>query len=119
MSTLPDPASSTAVPAVVVPLEQRPEWRTASPQERAVLQRIAAQRERLKAAKSARVQAQTLRAQQQFVPADAPLMERVSTFVRLHPVASAAVAGVALMVGPRKLLRVASPLIPMLLKLRR
>lgn len=99
-----------------------PDWRTASPEKLLVLQRIAAQRARLQAAKQARVQAKALKSQQNYVAPDAPLPERAKAFVRLHPVATAVAVGAVLLVGPRRLVRMArmaSPVLPVLMKLRK
>lgn len=100
-------------------LEKDARWLAASQEERAVLKRIAMQRDRLLAAQQAKAQAQSLRSQPESVPADAPLVERLVVFARLHPVATAAVAGVALMIGPRKLLRYGGMALPLLAKLKR
>lgn len=100
-------------------LEQDARWQSAGDNERAVLKRIAVQRDRLVAAKQAQQQAKALRAQVDTVPADAPLAERLVVFAKLHPVATAAVAGVALMIGPRKLLRWGTLALPLISKLKR
>ena len=100
-------------------LEKDARWLTASEDERAVLKRIAMQRDRLVASKQAKAQAQSLRSQPESVPADAPFTERLLVFAKLHPVATAAVAGLALMIGPRKLLRYGGMALPLLSKLKR
>lgn len=107
--------ASTALAA----LEADARWLSASEEERAVLQRIAQQRDHMAAAQQARAQAKSLRAQPVSVPADAPLTERLLVFAKLHPVATAAVAGLALMIGPRKLLRYGGMALPWLAKLKR
>lgn len=110
-----------AVKTALAILEKDPRWLTASEQERAVLKRIAMQRDRLAAARQAKAQAQaqSLHGQPDAVPADAPLVERVVVFAKLHPVATAALAGLALMIGPRKLLRYGSIALPLLAKIKR
>ena len=100
-------------------LEKDPRWVTASVPERKVLKRIAMQRDRLAAAQQAKAQTQSLDTQPGSVPADAPLAERVAVFVKLHPMASAAVAAVALMLGPRKLIRYGAMALPLWAKLKR
>ena len=60
-----------------------------------------------------------LRTQADTVPADAPLMERLVVFAKLHPIATAAVAGLAVMVGPRKLMRYGGLALPLISKLKR
>ena len=82
---------------------------------RVVLRRIAAQRERLRARHSARVQALALR-RQQPVPADGPFWDRLLAFARLHPVALAAGVGVTLVLGPRRLFRWSGIVLPLLAK---
>lgn len=100
-------------------LEKELRWQQASTEEKAVLQRIAQQRDRLTARKAAYQQVATLRAQASAVSPDAPLVERVMTFARLHPVASAGLVGLALFLGPRKIMRVGMTVLPLLAKLRR
>lgn len=91
-----------------------------SDKQRAVLQRIAAQRERITARRSARAQALALRSSHaSSMPTTGPLAERVVAFARLHPVAMAAAAAVALMVGPRRVIRWAGVALPLLARFRR
>jgi hypothetical protein len=83
-----------------------------------VLDRIAAQRERLS---SRRAQRLAMRAQAeggQVPGADTPLVQRLMWFTREHPVVVAAVAGAALMAGPRRLVRWVGVALPLILKLR-
>ncbi|WP_284335487.1 hypothetical protein [Comamonas sp. NoAH] len=112
-------AETPLVMTAMAALEKDARWLGASDEERAVLKRIAQQRDRLTAAKQAQLQAKALRAQPAAVSADAPFAERLATFVKLHPVASAAVAGLALMIGPRKLMRYGGLALPLLQKMRR
>lgn len=87
---------------------------------RVVLRRIAAQRERLQARRNARAQALALHAQQApQMPTDGPLLERVVAFARLHPVAVAAAAGAVLMLGPGRLIRWTSIVLPLVARFRR
>lgn len=86
---------------------------------RVVLKRIAAQRERLNARRNARVQALALRSQAPQMPVGGPLVERVVAFARLHPVAVAAAAGVALMLGPGRLIRWTGIVLPLVARFRR
>ena len=116
-------ASGTVLPAPAITalaaLEKDARWLTASDDERVVLKRIAMQRDRLAASKQAQQQAKALRSVPQTVPADAPLAERLMVFAKLHPVATAAVAGLALVIGPRKLLRYGGIALPLITKLKR
>lgn len=91
-------------------------WLEATPEQQQVLQRIAVQRDRLKARAAAISQARALRQSATEVRADAPLVERVTTFARLHPVALGVAAAAALAVGPRKLARVGSVVMPWVLR---
>jgi len=101
-------------------LENDPAWLSATAAERAVLKRIAAQRDRLcSAKKTQQVHSNTLRAPASTVPAEAPFAQRLAVFVKLHPVATASVAGLALLLGPRKLIRFSSIAIPLISKLKR
>ncbi|MBS7780803.1 hypothetical protein KHY18_22665 [Acidovorax sp. CCYZU-2555] len=87
---------------------------------RAVLLRIATQRERLNARRNARAQALAVQSQQSVhMPASGPLSERLVAFARLHPVAVAAAAVAALAVGPRRLIRWSSIVLPLVAKYRR
>lgn len=93
---------------------------SATDEQRAVLERITAQRERLAARRSARSQALALRSSQGAVmPTTGPLSERALAFARLHPMAVAVAAGVALMLGPRRVIRWAGIVLPLISKMRR
>jgi hypothetical protein len=85
-----------------------------------VLERIAAQRERLRARRAARAQAVALgRPEQGPGGIDESLALRAAGFAKEHPLAVAAMAGVALMAGPRRLIRWAGVALPLLMRLRR
>ncbi len=125
---LSSPPSSTAAArppvSALAQLRQRPEWHSATPAQKVVLQRIAAQRDQWLLERLTRAQEAALRASAQEVDANAPLPQRLAAFTRLHPgVSGAALAGIALMVGPRRLgrlLRSSLPtLLPLLAKLKR
>ena len=113
------PAETAVRTAAVAALEQDPAWLTASEQERVVLKRIAMQRDRLMAAQKAQLQTKALRVPAEVVPADAPLAERLAVFVKLHPVATAVAAGIALMIGPRKLIRYGGLALPLISRFKR
>ncbi len=91
-----------------------------SPEQQAVLDRIAAQRERLRARRVAR---QKLAAQAAAAEGaglqDAPWLAKAAVFAREHPGVLAAAAGAALVAGPRRLLRWAGVLLPLVLRARR
>lgn len=87
---------------------------------RAVLQRIAAQRERLKGRRVARAQALALRSSQASrMPSGGGLPDRLLAFARLHPVALAALVGGAAVLGPMRLIRWTGIVLPLLAKLKR
>lgn len=91
-------------------------WSTSSIEQQRVMQRIAQQRERIKARSAAVAQARALSRSATQVRPDAPLLERISTFARLHPVAVALAAAAAMVVGPRKLMRIGSTVLPVILR---
>lgn len=84
-----------------------------------VLERIAVQRERLRARRAARMQSQALAEVSAGDDADAPLLARTIAFTRQHPAAVAALAGVAIAAGPRRLIRWAGVVLPLVMRLRR
>ena len=98
------------------------QWGAATLEQQKVLQRIEMQRARLKAKAVAKAQASALHTHELTtatrVRPDAPLVDRVLTFARLHPIAVAAVAGGALLMGPRRLMRIGSVLLPWVIKLQ-
>jgi len=105
-------------------LRQSPQWQWATPEQRIVLQRIAAQRDQWLLNRLTREREAALQASAQEVDANAPLPQRLAAFARLHPTTmAAAAAGVALAFGPKRLLRVLRSslptLLPLLAKLRR
>lgn len=93
-------------------------WEDATPEQKQVLGKITRQRARLKARASAQAQTQALREVQSadHVLPDAPLPERLLSFVRLHPVATAAAGALLLVIGPRKLIRWGGVALPWIVK---
>ncbi len=91
-----------------------------TPEQQQVLDRILAQRERLRARRDALRQARAAAGatQGRVNPAD-PLLTRLASFARLHPVAVAAVLGVAAMAGPNRVMRWAGVVLPAVLRMRR
>jgi hypothetical protein len=85
-----------------------------------VIDRIATQRERLRARRAARAQALALAGRDPGLGGiDESLVLRAAGFAREHPVAVAAMAGVALVAGPRRLIRWAGVALPLLMRLKR
>lgn len=95
---------------------------TPTAEQQGLLDRIATQRERLRARRAARAQSRAL-AERESVPGasgiDASLVMRAAGIAREHPVAVAALAGVALAAGPGRLIRWAGVVLPLLMRLRR
>ena len=87
--------------------------------QQSVLDRIAEQRSRVKARRAAQAQALALARESGADGADASLAARAAGFAREHPVAVAALAGAGLVAGPRRLIRWAGVLLPLLAQLRR
>ena len=112
-------AESPLVISAVSALEKDIRWQQANEAQREVLLRIASQRDRLAAARKTQFEAKNLQKSPPTVPADAPLPERLAAFAKLHPVATAAAAGLAIMVGPRKLIRYGSLAWPLISKFKR
>ncbi len=94
---------------------------TATPEQRQVLDRIAVQRERLRARRAARAQSLALAERNPGLATavDESTLLRAAGFAREHPVAVAAVAGMALIAGPRRLIRWAGVVLPLVMRLRR
>ena len=112
-------AESPLVISAVNALEADIRWQQASEAQREVLLRIATQRDRMGAARRASFQAKSLQKPLTAVPADAPLPERLAAFAKLHPIATVAVAGVAILLGPRKLIRYGGLAWPLINKFKR
>ncbi len=90
-----------------------------TPAQQQLLDRIAAQRERLRDRKAQRLKTTTPTDSNQMPGADAPLAQRLAWFTREHPVAVASLAAAALMAaGPSRLVRWAGVALPLILKLR-
>lgn len=93
---------------------------TPTHEQQAVLERIAAQRERLRARRAAHEQAEAQAVADTGVPADMPWLAKAVLFAREHPgVTASAAAAVAMAAGPRRLVRWAGVLLPLLLRSRR
>ncbi|ODS90871.1 MAG: hypothetical protein BGO13_10245 [Burkholderiales bacterium 66-5] len=84
--------------------------RPPSPGQQQLLERIAAQRERLRAYRSR---------PRGVMDEKGPLPEQLWSFARRHPLVVALGLGAAVLAGPRRLVRGISVLLPLLLELRR
>ncbi|MCW5220832.1 hypothetical protein D5041_14065 [Verminephrobacter aporrectodeae subsp. tuberculatae] len=102
------------------PLSTPTELRPTAEQQR-VLERIEQQRERLRARRAARVQLLAMAGGHERVAGgmDESLALRAVGFAREHPLALAALAGVAIAAGPHKLMRWVGVVLPLLLRLGR
>ncbi|HCL85265.1 MAG TPA: hypothetical protein DIC45_01865 [Comamonadaceae bacterium] len=92
---------------------------TPTPEQQQVLDRILVQRERLRARREAYRQTRAIVQARQGIDPDAALPARLLTFAKLHPAFVAAVAGVAVLAGPRRLIRLAGMLMPLMARMRR
>ena len=83
-----------------------------------VLDRITKQRERIRARRIARAQSMALAQSAQQASADDPFALRAAAFAKQHPAAVAALVGVALVAGPRRLIRWVGLAMPLVTRLR-
>lgn len=90
-----------------------------TPEQQQVLDRILVQRERLRARREAYRQTRAIVQARQGIDPQAALPARLLAFARLHPAFVASAAGVAMLAGPRRLLRWAGVLMPLVTRLRR
>ena len=90
--------------------------RVPTPQQQKVLDRILGLRARRAALRQARAVAAGAEVR---VEPDAPLAARLVAFARLHPVAVAAVVGAAVLAGPQRLVRWATLVMPLVMRMRR
>ncbi|WP_051603039.1 hypothetical protein [Simplicispira psychrophila] len=111
--THPSAPSTSSVPSAAAPALPTP---TADQQ--VVLDRIAAQRERLRDRRARRAQQQVMQRAEPGLPPDASVALRAVVFAKQYPLAVAAVAGVAVVAGPKRLMRWAGLVLPLLLRLR-
>ncbi|MCZ2104712.1 MAG: hypothetical protein LC137_10050 [Burkholderiales bacterium] len=81
-----------------------------TPAQQALLERIAAQRERLRAARHAAPDG---------IDPQAPLPARLAAFTRLHPLSTAVALGAVALAGPRRLVQWAGVVLPFLLRVYR
>lgn len=84
--------------------------RPPSPEQQQLLERIALQRERLRAQRSR---------PRGVIDAEDSLPQQLWSFARRHPAVAALSLGAAVLAGPRRLMRAISVLLPLLLELRR
>ena len=96
-----------------------PSTHAPTPQQQLVLERIATQRERIRARQQARV-SQLASAPTDVAPAaDASLVERLLQFTREHPSVLAVVAAAAVAAGPKRIIRWAGVILPLVMRSKR
>ena len=92
---------------------------TPTPEQQKVLDRIAAQRARLRSRHAAVQKAVASEVAQRRVEPSAPFVVRLLAFARLHPVAVAVVIGAAVVAGPRRVMRWATIVAPLAARMKR
>ena len=107
-----------SLPAAPARAEAADSLRLPTPAEQVVIDRITAQRIRLYEHRARRAQQRALLRAKQGLPPDASSALRAVAFAKQHPLALAAVAGVAVIAGPQRLMRWAGIALPLLLRLR-
>ena len=112
------PASSSSPVHDPADTSNRLQLRTPTSAEQVVIDRSTVQRERLHERRARRAQQRALMRAKQGLPADASTAMRAVEFAKQHPLALAAVAGVAVVAGPKRLMRWAGLVLPLLLRLR-
>ncbi|MDD2712979.1 MAG: hypothetical protein PHU77_08650 [Simplicispira sp.] len=95
-----------------------PVVRNPTPAQQSVLDRIQVQRDRLRERRAQRAQMQAVVQAEQGVPPNASMALRAADFAKQHPMAVAALAGVALIAGPKRLMRWAGVALPLVMRLR-
>ena len=90
-----------------------------SDEQQKVIDRIAAQRERLRVRRTERAhRLALLRKEQAVVSHNTPLWLRTAVVAKRYPLGTAVLAGVALLVGPKRLLRWAGVGLPLYMRMR-
>ena len=89
-----------------------------SAEQQKVIDRIDAQRERLRVRRTERAHRIALLHKEQAVVSQTPLWLRTAVVARRYPVGAALLAGVALLVGPRRLVRWAGVGLPLYMRMR-
>ena len=98
---------------------QEPILKKPSDEQQKVIDRIAAQRERLRVRRTERIHRLALIQKEKVViTSQTPLWVRTAVVVRRYPLGTALLAGVALLVGPKRLVRWAGVGLPLYMRLR-
>ncbi len=97
---------------------QEPVLKQPSAEQQKVIDRIAAQRERLRVRRTERIHRTALLRQEQAIVRETPLWLRAAVVARRYPVGVAVLAGVALVVGPKRLVRWAGVGLPLYMRMR-
>jgi hypothetical protein len=88
-------------------------------QQQKIVARITAQRERVRARRSAYKQSKALQAGQTETTQDDSLVLKAVAFAKQHPAALVALVGAGLALGPSRVMRWATIALPWVLKMRR
>lgn len=101
-----------------VAVASEPILKKPSDEQQKVMDRIEAQRERLRVRRTERAHRMALVQNEQVVVAQTPLWLRTAVVARRYPVGAALLAGVALLVGPKRLFQWAGVGLPLYLRMR-
>ena len=97
---------------------QEPILKNPSDEQQKVIDRIAAQRERLRVRRTERAHRLVVLSQEKAVVSRSPLWLRTAVVARRYPLGVSLLAGVALLVGPRRLVRWAGIGLPLYMRVR-
>ena len=118
MSSTAEPSSSSSELPPPIDPSFGLKLRAPTDKEQVVLKRITEQRERLLEQSAMRVQQRALLRARQGLPPNASAAVRALEFAKQHPLALVAVAGAAMVAGPKRLIHWAGVALPLLLRLR-
>ncbi len=97
---------------------QEPILKSPSDEQQQVIDRIAAQRERLRVRRTERAHRLVMLRQEKAVVSQTPLWLRAAVVAKRYPLGISLLAGVALLVGPKRLVRWAGIGLPMYMRMR-
>lgn len=97
---------------------QEPILKSPSDEQQQVIDRIAAQRERLRVRRTERAHRLVMLRQEKAVVSQTPLWLRTAVVAKRYPLGISLLAGVALLVGPKRLVRWAGIGLPLYMRMR-
>ena len=97
---------------------EKPIHKNPSDEQQKVIDRIAAQRERLRVRRTERAHRLVLLSEEKAVASRTPLWLRTAVVARRYPLGVSLLAGVALLVGPKRLVRWAGVGLPLYMRMR-